>query len=219
MRQADLAGPRAQAAADQRRQRGRMVRVAERPLAQQPAAAQPAGDRMDHAELERLGRVERRQDAGQPRRQHRLAGAGRADHQQVVAAGRGDLERALGALLALDVLEVEAGGARRRQLRLGRRQQLGALEVVDDRQQVRRREDLDFAGPGRLAAAGAAGRSCRRRARRPRAPRAARRRPASASRRARARRARHSRPARPSAEPPSRRAARARSAGRNGCPP
>ena len=109
MRQADLAGPRAQAAADQRRQRGRMMRVAERPLAQQPAAAQPAGDRMDHADFERLGRFERRQDAGQPRRQHRLAGAGRADHQQIVPAGGGDFERALGALLALDVLEVEPG--------------------------------------------------------------------------------------------------------------
>ena len=102
---------------------------------------------------ESLGRFERRQDAGEPRGEHRLARAGRADHQHVVPAGRGDLERALGAFLALDVLEVEPGGARRRQLCLGRRQQLGALEVVDDRQQARRGDDLDLAGPRRLAAA------------------------------------------------------------------
>ncbi len=207
MRQADLAGPGAQAAADQGRQRGGMVRVAERPLAQQPAAAQPAGDRLDHAEFQRLGRFERRQDAGQPRRQHRLAGAGRPDHQQVVPAGRGDFERPLGALLALYILQVEPGGARRRQLRLGRRQELGALEMVDDRQQVRRRDDLDLAGPGRLAAA--FGRAddaavARRRGER-RQQHAGHRR--SAIRPAPVRRARYSRRARPAAAPPSRRAA------------
>jgi len=44
---------------------------------------------------ERLGRFERRQDPGQTRRQHRLARAWRADHQQIVAARGGDLQRAL----------------------------------------------------------------------------------------------------------------------------
>jgi len=38
-----------------------------------------------------------------------LAGAGRTDHEQIVSAGRGDFERALGALLSLDVGEVECG--------------------------------------------------------------------------------------------------------------
>ena len=48
---------------------------------------------------------------GQPRREHRLAAARRADHQQVVAAGGGDLQRPLRLLLALDVGEVlERGG-------------------------------------------------------------------------------------------------------------
>ena len=47
--------------------------------------------------------VERRQDAGQARRQHRLARSGRPAHQQVVPPRRGDLQRALGALLALDL--------------------------------------------------------------------------------------------------------------------
>jgi hypothetical protein len=61
-----------------------MVRVAERPLARQPAAAQAAGDRLDHAQLEGLGRFERRQNSGKARRQHRLAGSRRPDHQQAV---------------------------------------------------------------------------------------------------------------------------------------
>jgi hypothetical protein len=47
-----------------------------------------------------------RQQAGKALRQHRLARARRAHHQQAVAAGRGDLQRALGAGLALDVGQV-----------------------------------------------------------------------------------------------------------------
>ena len=39
--------------------------------------------------------------------QHRLAGAGRAEHQQIVPAGRGDRDRPLGHLLAADVGEVD----------------------------------------------------------------------------------------------------------------
>jgi hypothetical protein len=85
VRQADLAGPRPDAAADQGRQRSRMMRVAEWPLAQQRPAAQAPGGRVDHAELQRLGRLQRRQDTRQARRQHRLAGAGRADHQDDLA--------------------------------------------------------------------------------------------------------------------------------------
>ncbi len=56
---------------------------------------------------ERLGRLQRRQDAGQALGQHRLAGARRADHQHVVAAGRRYPERLFGSLLALDVNEIE----------------------------------------------------------------------------------------------------------------
>ncbi len=55
---------------------------------------------------------QRRQHARQALGQHRLARARRADVQQVVAAGGGDLQRPLGVLLALDVAQV--GAARRR---------------------------------------------------------------------------------------------------------
>ena len=120
MGERDFARPRAHAAADQRRHAGGMVRRAERPPVGQRAAFDLAGDRGDHGDFEHFGRRERRQDRGQPRRQHRFAGAGRADHQQIVAAGRGDFERALGAFLALDVGEIERGPSTSRIFGCGR---------------------------------------------------------------------------------------------------
>ena len=71
-----------------------------------------------------------------------------------MAAGGGDLDRALGAFLTLHIAEIEPGGARGGKARLGRRQQLGPFEMVDDRQQARSGDDLDLAGPGRFATAG-----------------------------------------------------------------
>jgi hypothetical protein len=44
---------------------------------------------------------------GQPLGEHGLAGAGRADHKDVVAAGSGHFERALGRLLAAHIFEVD----------------------------------------------------------------------------------------------------------------
>ena len=105
---ADLARPRPRAAADQRRHAGRMMRRAERPRpSPMRAARQLAGEAAAPCDTSSISAgVERRQDRRQPPRQHRLAGARRPDHQEVVAAGGGDLERALGGLLALDVREV-----------------------------------------------------------------------------------------------------------------
>ena len=103
---------------------------------------------------ENLGRIERRQQAGQARRQHRLAGARRADEQQVVTAGRGDLERPLGGLLALDLGKLGIVGRLLAQLRHRRAQHLAAVAVVDQGEQARGRQDLDVAAePGGLAAA------------------------------------------------------------------
>ena len=74
-----------------------MMRRAERPLDRELAAHQLAREAVHHRDFEHLLGRQRRQDRGQPRRQHRFAGAGRPDHQEIVAARRGDLERALGA--------------------------------------------------------------------------------------------------------------------------
>ncbi len=56
------------------------------------------------------GGASARHHAGEPARQHGLAGARRAAHEDVVASGHGDLEGALGEILADDVGEV--GSAR-----------------------------------------------------------------------------------------------------------
>ncbi len=50
---------------------------------------------------------ERRQDGGHALGEHGLAGAGRPDHQDVVASGAGDLDSALGGLLAADVFKID----------------------------------------------------------------------------------------------------------------
>ena len=120
--------------------------------ADQPAVGELAGQRVDHRDLERLGRLERRQDAGQARRQHRLAGAGRADHQQVVAAGRGDLERPLGALLALDVGRSGSRALARRPAARAASAPAGLKWLISDSSVGGARPAPRRRGPGRLAA-------------------------------------------------------------------
>jgi hypothetical protein len=72
-----------------------------------------------------------------------------------MTAGGCDFERALGALLALDVAEVELRRRRLPHLRLRARQYLCALEVVGDLDQRVGGDDLDVgACPGRFGAAG-----------------------------------------------------------------
>ena len=188
MGERDFARPRMQAAADQRRHAGGMMRRAERPPVGQRAALDLAGDGRDHRDFKELGRRQRRQDRRQPRRQHRFAGAGRADHEQIVAAGRGDFERALGAFLALDVGEIERGARGFEDLRLRPRQHLRALEMIGELDQRRRSDDLDVgARPGGLRPAAPPGTSGPRRAHWRRWRRAARRRPRRSSRRGRVR--------------------------------
>ncbi len=89
------------------------------------------GDRVDARHLERRRRLERRQQAGQAPREHRLAGSRRPGEQEVVPAGSGDLERAPRALLSSDVREV---GQRRRVVRARRHDRIRlelAAEVGD----------------------------------------------------------------------------------------
>ena len=126
-----------------------MMRRTERPLVGERAALDLAGDRGDHGDFQEFGRRQRRQDRGQPRSQHRLAGAGRPDHQQVMAAGGGDLERALGALLPLDVGEVERHAVALANFRLRPREHLRALEMVGELDERAGSDDVDLGtGPG-----------------------------------------------------------------------
>ncbi len=151
MRERNLAGLGAQAPADQRRHAGGMMRRAERPPVGQRALGDLARNGGDHRDFEQLAGRERRQDRGQPRGEHRLAGAGRADHQQIVPAGRRDLQGALGALLALDVAQVERRALDLADLRARPHQHLRALEVVGELDQRARRDDLHLgARPGGL---------------------------------------------------------------------
>ena len=136
-----LARPRPQAAADQRLQGRRMVRIAEGAAAAELALAEIARQRTHHRGLQRLLRFQGRQDAGQARRQHRLARAGRPDHQQVVAARRRHFEHALGALLALDLGEVGIARAILGDQRLGQAELLLATQVIDQGEQRRRGDD------------------------------------------------------------------------------
>jgi hypothetical protein len=126
------------------------MRRAERPRAGQPTAAQRPRDRLHHRDLQRLGGIERGQDTGQAGCHQRLARAGRPDHQQVVTAGRRDLQRALGRLLPLYLAQVGTTGRLVRFAGLRRGQQTMSLQMVEQRQQVGRGDHLDRAGPGRL---------------------------------------------------------------------
>ena len=73
---------------------------------------------MDGGHLERFVERQRRQDSRHPSRHHRLAGAGRTDQQQVVAAGRRDFERSARQQLTADIGKI---GLRRWHRRLRRR--------------------------------------------------------------------------------------------------
>ena len=77
-----------------------MVRRPERPLRRQAVDPKVADDALHTRDLDRLAPCHRRQDRRKPPGQHRLATAGRPLEQDVVAAGRGDLEGALAEFVA-----------------------------------------------------------------------------------------------------------------------
>jgi hypothetical protein len=71
-----------------------------------------------------------------------------------MAAGGGDFERALGALLAFDVGEVERHAVAFADLGLRPRQHLRALEMIGELDERLRGDDFDLGrGPGRFRAA------------------------------------------------------------------
>ncbi len=155
MGERDFAGPGLLASTDECGHRGRVMRSTEGAPVRQLAIGEMAGDRKHHRDLQQLARIERRQDRGQAARQHRLAGAGRPVHQEIVAAGGCDLEDALGALLAFDVAQVGQRPALTGDGGLRPRHHLRALEMVGELDQRARRDDIQIAGrPGRFRPAG-----------------------------------------------------------------
>jgi hypothetical protein len=126
-----------------------MMRGAERTRPADAPSGKVAGEAPDHAHLQHLGRLKRREQGREPLRQHRLAGAWRPDHQEVVPAGGGHFECALGGFLAFDVAQVRhhrIAGVGRRHRTL---QRLQAFEVVDELKQIGRRLDRHVGGgPG-----------------------------------------------------------------------
>ena len=146
VREARLAGSRSRSAADDRSGRGRVVWRAKRRLGdQRPAGVDEPRDGVDPRHLERLVGCERRQDAGEPPREHGLPCARRAREQEVVRSGGGDLERAAGALLPADVGEVGLRRCRCAPVRRGRvRRRLPlAAQVGDGLRQVAERDGVD----------------------------------------------------------------------------
>ena len=113
MGEADLAGPRHGAAADQGRGADARVRAPERPLGDQAPERRVGSQGVHLGDRDRLGAGELGQQAGEAPGEHRLARARRADQEEVVAAGRRHLERPLGRLLAAHLREVGAAGAGR----------------------------------------------------------------------------------------------------------
>ena len=143
----NLARSGADAAADHGRHGGGMMRRAERPAIRQSPFRQLAADRGDHRHFQQFARHQRRQDRRQPRGQHRLAGTGRADHQQIVATGSGHFERPLGGLLPLDVGKVRQVGGRRLQGGLRAGEHLRAAKMVGHGDQAARAPECRWSRP------------------------------------------------------------------------
>ena len=141
-----LTGPeRPAAASDQRDDGGPVVRGPERRAVEEGAVGQrTARGRVDAGDGQRLLGGERREQPGQALGQHGLARPGRPDHEEVVAPGRGHLERPATDRLAPDVGQVRFVGGRRR---ARRRRRLGprCLAAQDPGQVPERRGAVDVA--------------------------------------------------------------------------
>ena len=115
VRKRNLAGPRLRTTTDQRDGTGGVVRRAIRAL--QPACRieSAAADGRDGGRLQRFGFTGFRQQTRQARREQRLAATRWSDEQQVVVAGRGDLQRAPRMRLSAHVRQVGSGAVLQRE--------------------------------------------------------------------------------------------------------
>ena len=145
MGKARLARAWASPATDDRRHRRAVVRGAKGRLLDQCAGAiQNASDGMNSRDLERRIAAERRQDAWEPPRKHRLARPGRTCQQEVVAAGGGQFKRAAGTLLSAYIGQIRRSHAKsiavRRDIRW---RPTSAAEICHGLGQVAERDWLD----------------------------------------------------------------------------
>ncbi len=125
-----------------------MVRRAERSLRDQARAGiEHAGHGVNLGGFERFFKRERGKDGGQPLGQHGFARAGRADHQNVVAAGGGHFEGALGGLLAAHIAEVDGEVLELAEDLFGRNAEGFALNHADHRG-VEQVDDVEQRGDG-----------------------------------------------------------------------
>ena len=95
------------------------MRRADRPLPKR-GRIELANEREQGGAIDRLMLGHRRQDAGQPLRQHTFAGAGWPHHQQTVPSGGSDFECALGLRLAFHIKKIGHGNGFRHRIHLGR---------------------------------------------------------------------------------------------------
>ncbi len=162
--QAHLARARDAPAAHEARGRDGVVRGAEGAAHDQGAAGvEQTRHRVDARHLDGLLQAQRGQDPGHPAGEHRLAAAGRPDHEHRVAARRGDLQRPPRGALAADLGEVRAR-RRRPPARAAPRRPAGSGAAPP----------APRAGPPRRAGSEGRAPRCRGRARPPRRSRGAR---------------------------------------------
>ena len=130
-----------------------MMRLPEWRARHQAPALQQARDGMHQAHFQSLGWRKIWQQRRQSCRQHGFAATGRANHQQVVPARRGNFQSALRGFLPLHIGKAGACRWRGIQLwRLRRAQYLYTLEVIEQRWKIRRGEHFNLPGPGRFTA-------------------------------------------------------------------
>lgn len=113
MGEADLSRSRDQASADKPRSGDGVVWSAKGTFAQsRDSGPQAPGDAVHDRRFERLLVGERREDAGETLREQCFARTWGTDEEEVVSAGRGDLERSPGQELPAHLREIGKHGAR-----------------------------------------------------------------------------------------------------------
>ncbi len=109
--EADLAGPRDDASADDGGCGGGVVGRADGAVGDEGLARlEGAGGGVDAGDLDGFVDGEGWEDAGEGLGHHGLAGAGGAEHEEVVASRSGDGDGSLAAFLSSDFGEVDRGG-------------------------------------------------------------------------------------------------------------